>query len=562
MGALGLLTVLVAVAALAPLAGLTVLVAAAALAGLTVLVAVAALAGLLVLVTAAALAGLLVLVAAAALAGLTALVAAAALAGLTALVVLVVFGVLAARGMVIFPYGKGNLTMSTILLVRAAKRGPNPRAEKLPDNSGSCQYFLTLFLACYHPQSAVASMAGLPQSRLSMLDPRKFIDRPGGFSQRMAEIESFRVVEVLARATQLAAGGADIVHMAAGEPDFVTAAPIVEAGQAALARGATHYSQAAGIPQLREALSRHYADVYGLDIAPSRILITPGASGALLLIAALLMNPGDGMLMTDPGYPCNRHFMRLVEGRGQLVPVGAGSNYQLNAELVQAHWQDNTIGAMVASPANPTGTALSQEELTGLSGAVRSRNGYLLVDEIYHGLVYDGSAPSVLEVDPDAFVINSFSKYFGMTGWRLGWLVAPEAATAEMEKLSQNLFISMSTMAQYAALAGFEPGTREILEQRREIFGQRRDYLLSAVQELGFLVPCHPQGAFYIYADASRFTDDSQQFCLNLLEEHGIALTPGVDFGHHLASQHVRFSYTTSMDRLELAVERLAKVLG
>ena len=395
-----------------------------------------------------------------------------------------------------------------------------------------------------------------------MLDPRKSVYRPGGFSRRMAEIEPFRVVEVLARATQLAAGGADIVHMAAGEPDFVTAAPIVEAGQAALARGATHYSQAAGIPQLREALSRHYADVYGLDVAPSRILITPGASGALLLIAALLMNPGDGMLMTDPGYPCNRHFMRLVEGRGQLVPVGAGSNYQLNAELVQAYWQDNTIGAMVASPANPTGTALSREELTGLSGAVRSRNGYLLVDEIYHGLVYDGSAPSVLEVDPDAFVINSFSKYFGMTGWRLGWLVAPEAATAEMEKLSQNLFISMSTMAQYAALAGFELGTREILEQRREIFGQRRDYLLSAVQELGFLVPCHPQGAFYIYADASRFTDDSQQFCLNLLEEHGIALTPGVDFGHHLASQHVRFSYTTSMDRLELAVERLAKVLG
>jgi aspartate/methionine/tyrosine aminotransferase len=395
-----------------------------------------------------------------------------------------------------------------------------------------------------------------------MLGPKKSIDRPGGFSQRMAEIEPFRVVEVLARATELAAGGADIVHMAAGEPDFVTAAPIIEAGQAALARGATHYSQAAGIPQLREAVSRHYADVYGVDVAPSRILITPGASGALLLISALLMNPGDGMLMTDPGYPCNRHFMRLVEGRGQLVPVGPSSNYQLNAELVQAHWQDNTIGAMVASPANPTGTALSREELTALAGAVRSRNGYLLVDEIYHGLVYDGSAPSVLEVDPDAFVINSFSKYFGMTGWRLGWLVAPEAATAEMEKLSQNLFISMSTMAQYAALAGFEPGTRDILEQRREIFGQRRDYLLSAVQELGFVVPSHPQGAFYIYADASRFTDDSQQFCLNLLEEHSVALTPGVDFGHHLASQHVRFSYTTSMDRLELAVERLAKVLG
>jgi len=376
------------------------------------------------------------------------------------------------------------------------------------------------------------------------------------------EIEPFRVVEVLARATELAAAGRDIVHMAAGEPDFPTAAPIVEAGRAALARGATYYSQAAGIPELREALSCFYADEYGLDIAPSRIMVTPGASGALLLVAALLVNPGDGLLLTDPGYPCNRHFLRLVEGRGQLVPVGAADNYQLSAELVAANWQANTIGAMVASPANPTGTALSREELAALSREVRSRNGYLLVDEIYHGLGYDAPTPSVLEVDPDAFVINSFSKYFGMTGWRLGWLVAPEAAVTEMEKLAQNLFISMSTMAQYAALAGFEPATREILEQRRDLFRQRRDYLLPAVQELGFTVPCKPQGAFYIYADASRFTSDSQKFCMQLLEEHGVALTPGVDFGHHRANEHLRFSYTTSMDRLELAVARLARVLA
>lgn len=385
--------------------------------------------------------------------------------------------------------------------------------------------------------------------------------RPGGFARRVADIEPFRVVEVLERATELAAGGADIIHMAAGEPDFSTAGPIVEAGRAALARGATHYSGAAGIPELREALSRHYYDTYGLDIPARRIMITPGASGALLLIAALLMNPEDRMLMTDPGYPCNRHFMRLVEGRGQLVPVGAETNYQLTAELAAKHWQADTIGAMVASPANPTGTSLSKVELAALAAAVRARGGYLLVDEIYHGLGYDAPTPSVLEVDQDAFVINSFSKYFGMTGWRLGWLVAPEAAVAEMEKMAQNLFISMSTMAQYAALAGFESGTREILEERRDIFRQRRDFLLPAVQELGFEVPCKPQGAFYIYADASRFTSDSQAFCLSLLEEHGIAVTPGVDFGHHRAAEHLRFSYTTSMDRLEQAVDRLAKVL-
>jgi aspartate/methionine/tyrosine aminotransferase len=385
--------------------------------------------------------------------------------------------------------------------------------------------------------------------------------RPGGFARRVADIEPFRVVEVLARATELAAAGRDIVHLAAGEPDFATAGPIVEAGRAALASGATYYSQAAGIPQLREALSQFYADEYGLDISPRRIMVTPGASGALLLLSSLLINPGDGMLMTDPGYPCNRHFLRLVEGRGQLVPVDAGSNYQLTAELVAANWRDNTIGVMVASPANPTGTVLDREELSALSREVRARQGYLVVDEIYHGLGYDAPTPSVLEVDPDAFVINSFSKYFGMTGWRLGWLVAPEAAVEEMEKLAQNLFISLSTMAQYAALAGFEPGTREILDQRREIFRQRRDYLLPAVRELGFTVPCAPQGAFYIYADASRFTSDSQAFCLQLLEEHGVALTPGLDFGHYRSQQHIRFSYTTGLERLELAVSRLAAVL-
>ena len=385
--------------------------------------------------------------------------------------------------------------------------------------------------------------------------------RPGGFARRVADIEPFRVVEVLARATALAASGRDIVHMAAGEPDFATAAPIVEAGRAALARGETYYTQAAGIPQLREALSAYYAQQYGLDISPRRIMVTPGASGALLLISALLMNPGDGMLMTDPGYPCNRHFLRLVEGRGQLVPVGAETNYQLNAELVAANWQDNTIGVMVASPANPTGTVLDRDALSALAAEVRSRQGHLVVDEIYHGLAYDAETPSVLELDPDAFVINSFSKYFGMTGWRLGWLVAPEAAVDEMEKLAQNLFISQSTMAQYAALAGFQAATRDILDERREIFRQRRDFLLPAVQELGFKVPSPPQGAFYIYADASRFTTDSQAFCMQLLEEHGVALTPGLDFGHHLSERHIRFSYTTGMERLELAVERLAGVL-
>ena len=391
--------------------------------------------------------------------------------------------------------------------------------------------------------------------------PDKHPARP--YARRVTDIDPFRVVEVLQRATALESQGRDIVHLAAGEPDFATADPIIEAGRAALARGETYYTSATGIPQLRQALSDFYASQYGLDISPSRILVTPGASGALLLVSALLMNPGDGMLMADPGYPCNRHFLRLVEGEGQLVPVGADTRYQLDARLLEQYWRDNTVGAMVATPANPTGTLLSEAELRDLSDAVSRRKGHLVVDEIYHGLVYDDvPTASVLSINPDAFVINSFSKYFGMTGWRLGWLVAPEAAVPDLEKLAQNLFISMSTMAQYAALAGFEPATRAILDERRDIFRQRRDFLLPAVKSLGFDVPCDPQGAFYIYADASRFTDNSQAFCLELLEEHGVALTPGLDFGHHRAAQHLRFSYTTSMDRLELAVERLSRVLG
>ncbi len=383
----------------------------------------------------------------------------------------------------------------------------------------------------------------------------------GSFSARMDEIEPFRVVEVLSRATELERSGHDIVHLGAGEPDFATAEPIVRAGQQALADGHTYYSEAAGIPALREALSGWYQQEYGLNVDPGRIMVTSGASGALLLLAALLLDPGERMLLPDPGYPCNRHFLRLVEGRAQLVPVGPEDGFQLTGELLRQHWQEGTVGAMVASPANPAGGVLSIAELLSLAQAVREKAGYLVVDEIYHGLGYGVATPSVLEVDDDAFVINSFSKYFGMTGWRLGWLVAPSAAVPELEKLAQNLFISMSTMAQYAALAGFEPATRAILDERRDTFAARRDYLLPELKRLGFEIPQQPDGAFYIYAGISRFSDDSQRFCMDLLENHGIAITPGADFGQNQPHRFVRFSYTTGLERIEEAVARLDRVL-
>lgn len=382
------------------------------------------------------------------------------------------------------------------------------------------------------------------------------------YSARSRAIEPFHVMALLQRANELEAAGRDVIHLEIGEPDFNTAEPIIQAGQAALASGQTRYTAARGLPALREAIAGFYASRYGLDISPERIMITPGGSGALLLTSALLVDPGKHWLLADPGYPCNRHFLRLVEGNAQLVPVGPEVNYQLTADLVARYWDQDSVGALVASPANPTGTVLSREELADLSTALRERGGHLVVDEIYHGLTYGMDASSVLEVDNDAFVLNSFSKYFGMTGWRLGWLVAPESAIPELEKLAQNIYISAPTLSQHAALACFEADTLAIFEQRRAEFARRRDYLLPALRALGFKIEVEPQGAFYLYADISGFGGDAFDFCRHILETEYVAITPGVDFGRSRAGQHVRFAYTQSVPRLEQAVARIARGLA
>ncbi|MCF7201792.1 pyridoxal phosphate-dependent aminotransferase [Pseudomonas oligotrophica] len=381
------------------------------------------------------------------------------------------------------------------------------------------------------------------------------------FSARSRAIEPFHVMALLDRANQLQVQGHDVIHLEIGEPDFTTAAPIVAAGQAALAAGHTRYTAARGLPQLREAIATFYSQRYRLTIDPERILITPGGSGALLLASSLLVDPGRHWLLADPGYPCNRHFLRLVEGAAQLVPVGPESQYQLTPELVARHWDQASVGALVASPANPTGTLLERAQLAALSAALKERGGHLVVDEIYHGLTYGVDAASVLEVDDQAFVLNSFSKYFGMTGWRLGWLVAPAAAVAELEKLAQNLYISAPSMAQHAALACFEAPTLEILEARRAEFRKRRDFLLPALRELGFGIAVEPQGAFYLYADISAFGGDAYRFCQHMLETEFVAITPGLDFGRHQAGHHVRFAYTQALPVLEQAVARIARGL-
>ncbi len=382
------------------------------------------------------------------------------------------------------------------------------------------------------------------------------------WSDRVADIESFKVMDLLKRAKELDAQGHDVVHMCAGEPDFATPAPIAEAGIAAIRDGHTQYTPAAGIPQLRAAIAAFYQQRYGLNIPAERVIVTAGASGALLMVFAMLANPGQTFMMADPGYPCNPRFLRLLEARGQLVPVTAADNYQLTPELIEQNWNDNTGGVLLASPANPTGSVVHREQLELIAQTVKSKGGHLVVDELYHGLTYGFDATSVLSVDQDAFVLNSFSKYFGMTGWRLGWTIVPETAVPDIERLAQNLFISPPTIAQHAALAAFQPETIAILEQRREAFRARRDLLVGGLQALGFEIPLMPEGAFYVYADASRFTDNTFDFCWELLERDKVAVTPGIDFGEYRANRYIRFSYTTSVEQIEKALHRLQQRLS
>ena len=387
----------------------------------------------------------------------------------------------------------------------------------------------------------------------------------------MANIEPFHVMDLLAKARALEAGGRDIVHMEIGEPDFETPAPIREAAKQAADAGKTHYTPAVGLPALREAISAYYQSDYGVSVAPERIIVTPGASGALLLATGVLVNPGDQVLMADPGYPCNRHFVRLMEGEAVGIAVDARTEYQLTADLLAQHWMDSTVAALLASPSNPTGTLVSTASLRKMADTVGARGGRLIVDEIYHGLTYghqgkDEPAETALalpdNVSDELFVINSFSKHFCMTGWRLGWLVAPEAYVRDLDKLAQNVFLAAPTLSQHAALAAFEPESREILAGYRDAFHERRDFLLPALRELGFDIPVEPAGAFYLYADCSRFTDDSYAFALDVLEKAGVAITPGKDFGSNQPERYVRFAYTTSLDRLQEGVERLARYLN
>ena len=383
----------------------------------------------------------------------------------------------------------------------------------------------------------------------------------GPVARRALEIEPFHVMELLARAQALEAEGKDIIHLEVGEPDFPTPSPVIDAAQAFLAQGKVRYTPALGLPALRDAISQHYSERFGVAVDAGNIIITAGASGALLLALAALTEPGDEWLVPDPGYPCNRHFVRAFEGVVKALPVSADSAFQPTLSQVENQWSAKTRGVMIASPSNPTGTVISPSVLDSLCAHARARKGAVIVDEIYQGLSYDDVPETALAHNPDAFVINSFSKYFGMTGWRLGWLVAPNGYVRDIEKLAQHFFISPSTPAQHAALAAFAPETTEILAARRTVFARRRDVLLEGLRKLGFSIPARPAGAFYIYADCSAFSADSFALAHRLLDEAGVAATPGRDFGVQAPERWLRFAYTVDEVRICEALERMRRVL-
>ena len=378
-------------------------------------------------------------------------------------------------------------------------------------------------------------------------------------AQRAADIEPFEVMDVLSRAHALEAQGRRVVHMEIGEPDFTAPAPVVEAGVRALRDGLTAYTATLGLPALRRAIAGHYRKKFRIDVDEGRIAITAGASGGLLTTAALYIGPGDEVLVPDPGYPGYRHFVRAFEGVARALPVSAMEDFQPSLPMVRAAWGPRTRGLLLGSPSNPTGTLIEKDELQRIAEFIAGRGGVLMVDEIYQGLVYGTEPWSALGLPGDVVVINSFSKYFCMTGWRLGWVVLPESAVRGFEKLAQHLFISAPAAAQYAALAAFSAESTAILEQRRLEFAARRDFLVPALKKAGLAIPAEPHGAFYVYVDVGR---DSRNFARNLLESEAVAATPGVDFGFNGTDRFVRFAYTRSMEDIEEAAKRIGRFVS
>jgi aspartate/methionine/tyrosine aminotransferase len=391
-------------------------------------------------------------------------------------------------------------------------------------------------------------------------------------SARAQKVEPFYVMEVFKQASELAKKAAQtdkpMIFLSVGEPDFSAPPLVQQAAAQAIKRGKTQYTNANGLDPLREKISAWYATRFNVNVPASRIIITAGASAALQLACLALVDSGDEILMPDPSYPCNRHFVHAADGVAKLVATTARERFQLSAEKVKANWGEKTRGVLLASPSNPTGTSIHPDELRKIHDIVKAKGGITMIDEIYLGLSHDETfGKSALELGDDIISINSFSKYFNMTGWRLGWLVVPQGLVAPIERLAQNLYICASSISQQAALSCFEPESLIIYEERRAEFKARRDFFLPALREIGFHIPVEPDGAFYVYADASPLfaklgANSSWDFVFELMKRAHIAIAPGRDFGQDSTEQFVRFSTASSMRDLQTAVARMREVLA
>ena len=374
-------------------------------------------------------------------------------------------------------------------------------------------------------------------------------------------MQPFEVMQIIERANELDRQGADVIHLEVGEPKFPLADVAKEAGQRYLERGQARYTEAAGIPALREAIAKHYESRFGVEVDPSRIVVTNGASAALQLAMAATMDPGQRLLTADPAYPCNRQIAAVMGCPTDLVPTRPQDGFQLTPDQIESHWHADTGAVLVASPSNPTGTALAADQLERIHSVVQARGAHLLVDEIYQSPMYSQAPTTALEF-ADPWVINSFSKYFGMTGLRLGWLVCPPGQSVPVINMAQHLFISPSGIAQEMALACFAQQGLDEFERRRDQLALARDFLVSQLSPLGFELAQIPEGAYYLFFDVSKVASSSQALATRLLEEAHVATTPGYDFGPTFGQSHIRVAYVDDLSRLQKAVDRIKTCLG
>lgn len=374
---------------------------------------------------------------------------------------------------------------------------------------------------------------------------------------RAGMVEPFYVMRILAEARRMEAQGIDIVHMEVGEPDFPTPEPVKAAAIQALHEDKTHYTHSLGLLELRQAVADHYQEKYGVSFSPEQVIITSGTSPALLLSCAVLLNPGDRMLLTNPGYACYANFISFCDGVPDPVAVYEDDGFNYEVSTLQKRINPATRGILINSPANPTGTLLSAERMQEIAGLGIP----VISDEIYHGLVYEGRAHSILEYTDEAFVLNGFSKLYAMTGWRLGYLIAPKPYIRTLQTIQQNFFIAASHFGQEAAITAFKsPKVAQAVEEMKEIYNQRRQYMLQRVRGMGLTVKTEPTGAFYVFANAKAFCDNSYKFAFEILEKAGVGVTPGIDFGSN-GEGFIRFTYANSMENIREGMDRLEDFL-